>query len=103
MPKSKPVNYLCIYRVKKGKERQFKAVLKEHWPAMKKVGIATKVHPQVWRGKAKGKTVLIELSQWKDAAAIEKAHRLPEIMAVWEPIGNLTESMEFIEVESERE
>ena len=41
MAKAKPINYLCIYRVKKGKERQFKAVLKGHWPAMKKVAVTS--------------------------------------------------------------
>ena len=50
----------------------------------------------------RGKTVFIELFQWRDGEAVNEAHVLPEVMAVWEPMGALTEGMEFFDVEEER-
>lgn len=103
MAKAKPVSNLCIYRVKKGKEAAFTAILKRHWPALRKAGLAAADKPTAWRGHGKdGKAVFFELFQWRDAEAIQSAHALPEVMAVWEPMGALCDGMEFIEVQPER-
>jgi hypothetical protein len=103
MPKSKPINNLCIYRIKQGKEREFKTILKKHWPALSGAGLTTGQKPIIWRGESKkGKVTYIELMQWKDAKAVDTAHGLPEVMAVWEPMDALTEGMEFLDVEQQR-
>src|SRR5262249_48635156 len=39
--------------------------------------------------------VLVEIFDWKSAASAEVAHRSPEVMAIWEPMGALCEAMEF--------
>jgi quinol monooxygenase YgiN len=103
MPKAKSVDNLCIYRIKKGKEAAFRSILKKHWPALRKAGLAANEKPLVWRGEGKdGKIVFIELFRWKDAEAVQSAHATPEVMAVWEPMDALTEGMEFIYVQPER-
>jgi hypothetical protein len=97
--KSGPVDVLCIYRVKSGKDADFKKLLEKHGPAMKKAGLQGKP-PTVWKSATReGKTVFIEMMQWKDGDSAHAAHQMPEVMAVWEPMGELTEGMEFLDLE----
>ncbi len=103
MAKSRPIDTLCIYRIRKGKEKEFKAILRKHWPTLRKAELTTRRKPTIWRGQSQnGKSVYIELFQWKNTEAVGAAHALPEVMAVWEPMGALTEGMEFIDVEEDR-
>lgn len=49
--------------------------------------------------------IFVELLHWRDPSGAETAHELPDVMAVWEPMGKLCEerrgrpSMEFPRVE----
>jgi hypothetical protein len=99
MAKSGPVDVLCIYRVKPGKDADFKKLLDKHGPAMKKAGLQGKP-PTAWKSAARdGKPVFVEMMQWKDGDSAHAAHQMPEVMAVWEPMGELTEGMEFLDLE----
>ena len=42
-----------------------------------------------------GPSTFVEIFTWKDAKAVEAAHHSPELMKIWEPMGQLCESMEF--------
>src|SRR4051812_23071984 len=87
--KSGPVDVLCIYRVKPGKEAEFVKLLEKHEPALKRAGLSSGKAPTIWKSESReGKTVFIELMQWKDGNASAAAHQMPEVMAVWEPMGN---------------
>ncbi len=46
-----------------------------------------------------GKSRFVELFEWKDGEASDVAHRSPQVMSIWEPMGALAEQMEFIELE----
>jgi hypothetical protein len=96
-----PIDVLCIYRVKKGKEGDFKKLLKKHGPALKKAGLTGSAAPKIWMAQAHREpgTVFVEMMQWKDEEASNKAHQMPEVMAVWEPMDNLTEGMEFLNLQ----
>ena len=37
---------------------------------------------------------------WKDSKASDAAHRMPEVMAIWEPMGSLLESMDIAVVKA---
>ena len=101
METTKPVRMLCTYRVKDGKEADFLQLLARHWPTLHGLGLATDDPAQVFRCRDKsGRTILVELFSWKDAAAPEVAHQTPEVMAVWEPMGALTEGMDFWAIEA---
>jgi hypothetical protein len=98
---NKSVPVLCIYRVKDGKEPEFRALLDRHGPTLAKLGLATGEMPRIWRSKTRsGKVVFVELFEWKDAKSVDVAHQSPELMQVWEPMGALTEDMEFLDVEA---
>jgi hypothetical protein len=100
------VTSLCIYRVKLGSEGAFRRMLTKHWPTLRRVGLATDEPPIIYQGTEKaGAPLFIELLTWKDEDGPNVAHEIPDVMAVWEPMGTLCEArdgrppMEFPHVE----
>lgn len=101
MAGSNPVRMLCIYRVKEGRDGEFQTVLERHWPTLRRAGLASEKPARWFKGRGKdGKSCFIELFEWKDGKASDIAHETPEVMGVWEPMGDLAEAMEFIELET---
>lgn len=92
---------LCRYWVKPEKEAEFRKLLERHWPTFTKLGLVGDQPPHlVFRGKAKdGRVFFVETFAWKNADAMKRAHSLPEVAAVWEPMGNCCTEMEFPFVE----
>jgi quinol monooxygenase YgiN len=102
MPKGKPVRMLCLYRVKDGRERAFQGLLARHWPALRSAGLASAEPAVAYRTEDRqGRTVFVELFSWADAHASDAAHRSPDVMAVWAPMGELAAEMEFLELAPE--
>ena len=105
MAKNAAETAICTYRVKPGKTREFEALLARHWPTLRKLELVTSEPAQVFRGlpatgpgkdrHAVGPSTFVEIFTWRDAAAVEAAHHSPELMKIWEPMGQLCESMEF--------
>jgi hypothetical protein len=100
------VTSLCIYRVRPGSESAFKSLLATHWPPVRGVGLAADKPSTFYQGsEGERQPIFVELLNWKDEHGAEHAHELPEVMAVWEPMGKLCEerggrpSMEFPRVE----
>lgn len=101
MDSSKPVRMVCTYRVRDGKEADFLALLEKHWPTLRNVDLATDDPAQVFRSRTKtGKTVFVEMFAWKDAAAPDIAHQMPEVLSVWEPMLALADKRIFLPVEA---
>lgn len=107
MSEDRPLVNLCIYKVKPGKEPEMEKLLTKHWPALRKAGLATDDTPIIYRGlpghgdkdhHARPST-FYEIMVWKSQKGPELAHQTPEVMAVWEPMGAICESMEFPAVE----
>ena len=92
---------LCRYWVKPEKEAEFKALLEKHWPVFERLGLVAAEPPHlVFRGQTKdGKVFYVETFPWKDASAAQRAHTLPEVASVWEPMGACCTEMEFPNVE----
>ena len=95
------VTVLVTYRPKRGKERAFLPILKRHWPALKTARLVSATRPRIWHAtdKRTGRRYYVEMFSWKDAKASDRAHRTPEVMAVWGPMGPLLESMDIAVVE----
>ena len=98
---SKPVPTLVSYFPKPGKEKELLALIEKHWPALDKAGLVTKSPAKVWKAhdKRKGTEFFIEYMEWKDGEASGIAHQLPEVMAVWEPMGPIMETMSIVQIE----
>ena len=94
MPANKPgpVTVLVTYRARKGQEDALLALVKKHWPTLDRLGLTTRNPPKIWRATRRdGGVSFVEMFEWKDAKAPEVAHQTPEVMAVWEPMGNIME------------
>ncbi len=92
---------LCRYWVRPEKEAEFRELLAKHWPTFERLGLVLQDPPHlIFRGETKdGRIFYVETFPWKDAAAMNRAHSLPEVAAVWEPMGNCCTEMEFPSVE----
>ena len=99
MSKTSSTITLCRYWVKPEKEAQFKALLLKHWPLFTKLGLVDESPHLVFRGEEKGRLFYVETFPWKDADAMKRAHSLPEVASVWEPMGECCSDMEFPTVE----
>src|SRR5688572_7890510 len=80
---------LCRYWVKAGQEARFRELLHRHWPVFQRLGLVADQPPHlIFRGEDKDRGVFyVETFAWKDADAVERAHSLPEVASVWEPMG----------------
>ena len=101
-----PSTVLCTYRVKADCEQEFRALQREHWPTLRRLGLATDDEPLVYRGEDERERLFyVEVFTWSSPEAVEKAHTHPEVMAIWEPLDALCEArdgrpnMEFPHVE----
>lgn len=100
-PNDGPVENLCRYLVKPGKEQAFADLLARHWETLHSAGLATAEPARVFRATDKaGNIAFIEMFSWKDRGCIETAHETPEVMQLWEPMGALCQDMEFWHVEA---
>ena len=79
---------ICRYWVRPEKEADFLKLLESHYPTLRSLELVTDDRPQYFRGVDRaGDTFIIEIFTWV-ACAAQKAHELPEVMAIWEPMGN---------------
>ena len=104
----KPMLMFQVYRPKAGHEEALFELVKKHWPAVKHAGLATETPPLVYRAtdlKTK-RPFFVEIFEWRDAEAPGVAHQMPEVMAIWEPMGPMIEggpspelaALEFVSV-----
>ena len=90
---SRPETVICTYRVKPGHEAAFTKLLEQHWPTLRERGLATDRRPQHFAGADDdGRPLFVEIFEWVDGEAPEKAHHDEAVMAVWGPMDELTEA-----------
>ena len=88
----KPETVIAIYRVQPAEETAFFEVLRRHHPTLRSLGLVTETEPIVYRGQEQdGGPIVFEIFTWIDGDAPNKAHQLPEVMQIWEPLGALCE------------
>lgn len=82
-------------------EEQFRELLAKHWPTFEQLGlVADEPAHLILRGRDKERGLFyVETFPWANADAMNRAHSLPEVAAVWEPMANCCTSMEFPSVE----
>ncbi len=94
---------ICRYLVKPGHEEEMEALVTKHWPTLRQAGLASEDPPLIYRGlpspapngEHDAARTYIEIFSWAQPNSAELAHQTPEVMAVWEPMGAICESMEF--------
>ena len=89
---------ICTYRVKEGARDAFLVLLREHWPTLRAAGLATETPALHFESAPTGDdrhdekgTTFVEIFSWARPDGPDLAHRMPEVMAVWEPMAGLVE------------
>jgi hypothetical protein len=96
-----PVANIVTYIPKPGREAELLALVREHEPALRKVGLVTSDPFRIWKAYdvRKNRELFIEHFVWKDAGSSDLAHQTPEVMAVWDPMESVLEDLTICEVE----
>lgn len=83
---------ICTFRVKPGKEPEFRELLDRHWPTLNRLGLVAPEPRMILRGAGKGNDGdLVEIFAWKGNSH-EIAHTLPDVRAIWGPMETLCET-----------
>ncbi|HMJ05190.1 MAG TPA: antibiotic biosynthesis monooxygenase family protein [Chthoniobacterales bacterium] len=103
---------IVAYRPKPGKEADLLEVVRSRVPLLRQEGLVSERVPIIVRAQD---GTLIEVSEWKSRAAIDAAHRNPNVLALWNkffalcdcvPLNTVAETAEmfagFEPVEEER-
>lgn len=95
------VGNIVIYRPKDGRENDLLDLVKKHWPAARKAGLATDDPARVWKAtdKRTGKISILERFFWADADSSSRAHHTPAVQAVWGPMDEVLEDMTILVIE----
>jgi uncharacterized glyoxalase superfamily protein PhnB len=72
---------IASFRPKPGQEAALLAVVREHVPTLRRLGLAT-IRPTYAMKAADG--TIVEVFEWMSAEAIERAHSHPAVLAMWE-------------------
>ena len=100
MSADQPLSMLCTYVPKPGKEAELQRLLQAHGPTMIQLGLQAPGSSVVWKATSRNGTVkFVERMDWVNRQAPDLAHQHPAVMAMWEPIGALCDSMDFSPVE----
>ncbi len=98
------MNGICVivaYRPKPGKEAELLEVVRSRVPTLRQEGLVTDRTPVLMRARD---GTIIEVSEWKSRAAIDAAHRNPNVHALWArffvvcdcvPLNTLSEAQEM--------
>jgi hypothetical protein len=101
---AKPVDRMVMYRPKPGHQAALEAIVAQHGPVLRAVGLISDAPVRVYRAsdlrKPEAGAFVVEHFQWRDAGASDLAHQLPEVMAVWESMGPHMEDMTLITLEA---
>ena len=96
-----PILTHVTYIPKKGSEDELFKLVEIHWATIHDLGLTTDEPAIVYKAtdKRSGAKSFIEIFSWKDEAAGDMAHQIPEVMAVWEPMGPLMEDLQLLKLD----
>ena len=72
---------IVAYRPKSGKAAELLKLVRNRVPTLRKEGLVTDRAPIIMRA-ADG--TIVEVSEWRSQAAIEAAHKNPNVLAMWD-------------------
>ena len=83
---SKPAIVFALYKPHLGKDAELLALVRRHYPCLKKYALVTDRVPVISRS-ANG--TIIEVFEWVDDAAHSRVRQHPEIAAIWEGMAQI--------------
>jgi quinol monooxygenase YgiN len=72
---------IVAYRPKPGKGHELLEFVRDRVPTLRKEGLVSDRAPAIMRARD---GTIVEVSEWKSRAAIEAAHKNPNVLAMWE-------------------
>lgn len=78
----RPQLAIAVYHAMEEKEEEFFSLIRAHWPVLYRRGLVTPMRPKVSQSSTTP-GVFIETFEWKSPAAVDRAHRDPEVQRIW--------------------
>jgi len=85
----------AAYKPQEGKEEELKQLIKEHVPTLRKLELITD-RPALTVRAQDG--TFIEIIEWYDVEAADKAHEHPAVAKIWEQMGAISKFMPLKEL-----
>ena len=84
---------VCTYRVREGQDEAFLALMRNHVPTLRRLGLLAEEPSLLFQGKDEsGKTFVVEVLRWKSEEAPDLAEQMPDVLRLWEGLGKLVEA-----------
>ena len=83
-----PAVVFAAYRPKPGGAERLLQIVRGHLPALRKLGLVTDRKSTLVRAKD---GTLIEVFEWIDGGAANRAHHAPEVQAIWRAMDEVGE------------
>jgi len=89
-----PVTSVNRYAVKSDQVEEFLTIIDRHCSTLRDLELITDREVEVFAGTERdtGEPVVIEIFEWADEGATERAHTHPAVSGVWESMGPLCEA-----------
>jgi hypothetical protein len=86
---------IACYQPKPGQEDALRALVAEHVPTLRAIGLATDRSPIAMQGKD---GTIIEVFEWVSPEAIQAAHAHPVVLKMWEQYSQLSNYLPLAKV-----
>lgn len=99
--KSYPGSILAIYayRPKPENDGDLLAIVKEHVPILRGVGLATKRTPHIMKA---GDGTIVEVFEWVSSKAIEEAHKNPVVLEMWNKFNDSSDPVNLADLDESK-
>jgi hypothetical protein len=86
---------IACYKPKAGKEKALRALIVDHVPTLRRIGLVTERTPILMEAKD---GTLVEVFEWASAEAIQAAHSHPAVLRMWEEYGKVCDYIPVAQV-----
>ncbi|MGD8395835.1 MAG: hypothetical protein PVF43_10200 [Candidatus Eiseniibacteriota bacterium] len=83
-----PEVVFALYRPHAGKDAELRALIREHLPALRELGLVTDRPALLVRGQD---GTYIEIFEWRSREAAKQAHDRPAVARLWEAMGRIAD------------
>ncbi|MEE8294384.1 MAG: hypothetical protein V3R64_01595 [Sphingomonadales bacterium] len=98
--KDGPQIFIAVYRPHTGKDAAFRALLKDHGPLLRRLGLITERRAVIMQAKDGS---YIEIKEWAAGASAQAAHENAEVAALWDAMGKIADFPGLIGLEEAKE
>ena len=86
---------IACYKPKAGKEKALRALIVDHVPTLRRIGLVTERTPILMEAKD---GTLVEVFEWASSEAIQAAHGHPAVLRMWEEYGKVCDYVPVAQV-----